>query len=115
MIRRSTRPSLIRLATDFLSSAWGIEAKLARLAVLGDVYPSDRLGLVRSLAQFLRQFVQPLFFAVRLDHREGYPVDAFHATVDTAAMVGVGQDVLAINLVVEGVEPVARRSLRFGV
>ena len=81
----------------------------------GDVHASDRLGSVRLVPEFFRQFVQPPVHAVRLDVREGLAVDPRCAAVGTAAGVGEPQDVAAVHLVVQRVEPIVGRVLRFGV
>jgi hypothetical protein len=71
--------------------------------------------LIRSHPQFGRQFVQPPFAAVRLDVLEGLAVDSRCAVVGAAAQVGELQDVSSIHLVVQSVEPITGRSLRFGM
>ena len=82
---------------------------------LGDVHPPDRRRTVRPALQLLRQFAQPPLQPIRLDVLERLPVHARRSLIGLAAVVGEGQHVLAVHLVVQRVEPVARRSLRFGV
>ena len=80
-----------------------------------DEHAPDRLGTIRFVLEFFRQFVQPPIFSVRLDVRETLAVDPLCAVVDTTADEGPLQDVSPIQLVVQSVEPVVRRVLRFGV
>ena len=80
-----------------------------------EVHPTHGLGLVRLASQVTRQFVQPAFHAIRLDVVEGLAVDPRRPTVGTAAAEGDLQDVPTVHLVVEGIEPIAGRSLRFGM
>jgi hypothetical protein len=80
-----------------------------------DVHASDRLGTVRSLAEVVRQFVQPSVQAVRLDVLERLAVDPRCAAVATTARVGPLQNVAAVHLVVQRVESIGGRLLRFGV
>jgi hypothetical protein len=80
-----------------------------------DPYPPHGLRTIRSLPQFFRQFVQPPPPAILLDVRERLVVDPTGAPVLPAAVVGPSQHVGAVHLVVEQVEAIARRSLRFGM
>src|SRR3954454_1185388 len=58
---------------------------------------------------------EPLLPARRFDRREGDPVDAWRALVGTRQIVGVAQDVLATDLVVEQVEAERRLVLRLEI
>jgi hypothetical protein len=80
-----------------------------------DVNTTHGLRLVRLAPQVVRQFVQPLLHAVRLDVRERLAVDPRRTTVGTAAVEGEFQDVATVHLVVQQVGAVAGRSLRFGM
>ena len=80
-----------------------------------DVNPPHRHAVDTFFSQFLRQFVQPRSRAVRLDVRERLAVDPRCAAVGTAALVGEFQNVSSVHLVVERVEAIAGRSLRFGM
>ena len=80
-----------------------------------DEHASDRPGTIRSVLEFLRQFVQPPVSAVRLDVRKALAVDSRCPAIIAAADEGPLQDVSAIQFVVQRVEPVVRRVLRFGV
>jgi hypothetical protein len=62
-----------------------------------------------------RQFAQPSLHPVRLDGLEVLTVHARRALVGAALSIGVRQNVLAADLVVEGVEAVAGFCLRFRV
>ena len=78
-------------------------------------HASHGVRSIRSLPQFGRQFVQPPVAAVRLDVLEGLAVHPRRAVVGTAAQVGELQDVSSVHLVVQPVEPIPGRSLRFGM
>ena len=82
---------------------------------LGDVSSTNRLRTIRLRPERLCQFAQPSLHTVGLDVRELLPVHPRCAIVGFAAEVGVSQDVLAVHLVVQRVESIARRRLRFGV
>jgi hypothetical protein len=81
----------------------------------GDENATHGLRLVRLPSQVIRQFVQPLRDAVRLDVRERLAIDPRRATVGAAAVEGEVQDVATVHLVVKRVEAIAGRSLRFGM
>ena len=55
------------------------------------------------------------FPAIRLDVVERLAVHTRRAVVDAAAGVRECQDVTAVHLVVEGIEAIVRRALRFRV
>ena len=80
-----------------------------------DEHTAHRVRSIRSLSQFGRQFVEPSVSPVRLDVLEGLAVHPRGAVVGATAQVGEFQDVPAIHLVVQPVEPIPRRSLRFGM
>ena len=80
---------------------------------LRNPHPSDCLGSIRLPVQFVRQFTKPAVFPIRFDVRKVLPVHARCALVGLAPIVGVPQHVLAIQLVVQKVEPIAPRTLRF--
>src|SRR4051794_39458457 len=80
-----------------------------------DEHASHRVRSIRSLLQFGRQFVEPSVAPIRLDVVEGLAVHPRGAVVGAAAQVGELQDVPSIHLVVQPVEPIPRRSLRFGM
>ena len=80
-----------------------------------DEHATHGVRPIRSLSQFGRQFVEPSVSPVRLDVREGLAVHPRGAVVGATAQVGELQDVPAIHLVVQPIEPILRRSLRFGM
>ena len=80
-----------------------------------DVHSSDRVRPVSLLPERKRQFAQPSLDPVRLDVLEVLTVHARRALVGAALGIGVCQNVLAADLVVEGVEAVAGFCLRFRV
>lgn len=89
-------------------------AQRSLLAVrLGEVNPPHRERPIRSLLQFARHFIQPPIQAVGLDVLERLAIHPRHAAVGTAPDVGEFQDVAAVHLVVQHVEPITGRSLRF--
>ncbi|MBI3821271.1 MAG: hypothetical protein HY289_01170 [Planctomycetes bacterium] len=71
-------------------------------------YPNspDCLRLIRLLFEFLRQFTQPLLFAVLLDVFERLPIHARSAPVLPATRQGMFENVEAVHLVVERVETI---------
>jgi hypothetical protein len=71
--------------------------------------------LIGSAFQLLRQFVQPTLYTVRLDVLERLIVHSCCSAIGFAARVGECQNVLAVHLVVQGMEANAGRSLRFVV
>src|SRR5580693_109458 len=81
--------------------------------------PTVRLSLnyctVSLLSERKRQFAQPSLHPVRLDGLEVLTVHARRALVGAALGIGMRQNVLAADLVVEGVEAVAGFCLRFRV
>jgi hypothetical protein len=76
---------------------------------------SDRVRSVSLLPERKRQFAQPPLDPVRLDSLEVLTVHARRALVGAALGIGVRQNVVAADLVVEGVEAVAGFCLRFRV
>jgi len=91
-------------------------AQRALLAVgFRNVHATHRLRLVRLLLEFFRQFLQPLRHSVCFDGRKRLPIDARRSLIHQTALPGSPQYVLAIHLVVQGVEAVLGFSLRFGM
>src|SRR5262245_420991 len=82
---------------------------------LRDHHPSHRLGPIRLLPQILAQPKQPLLPALLLDLLESHPIHPRRAPVLPGERVGVGQDVLAPDLVVELVEAEPRLRLRLEI
>ena len=78
-------------------------------------HSSDRIRSVLLVPERKRQFAEPPLHAVRLDIREVLTVHARCALVGAALGPGMGQDVLAADLVVQRVEAVAGFGLRFRV
>src|SRR5262245_28670026 len=95
---------------------WHPDPQRTLLAIrFGDEHATHGGRAIRSLPQYSRQFVEPAVAPVRLDVLEGLAVPPRGAVVGTAALVGELQDVPPIHLVVQPVEPIPRRSLRFGM
>src|SRR5215510_4862773 len=82
---------------------------------LRDHYPPHRCRPVRLRDELVSDLGEPLLQPRRLDHRERDPVHTWCACVRTGKLIGVGQDVLAINLVVEQIEAVRRFRLRLAI
>jgi hypothetical protein len=78
---------------------------------LRDQHPPHRCRPVRFRDNVLRPLLPPC----RLDHREGRSIHARRAPVRTGKHVGVGQNVLTVNLVVELIETKRWFSLRLGI
>jgi hypothetical protein len=76
------------------------------LAGLRDQHPSNALWTIRLTSEFFRQFTQPTLYPVFLDLREILAVHTGCAAVGFAAPVGKQQDVLAVHLVMQGVEAI---------
>jgi hypothetical protein len=74
---------------------------------LGNIHPPNGRRSRRAALEFPRQFTQPPLPPVRLDVLEPLPVYTRRTPVDAAAVVGQGQNDLAVHLVIQGVEPVA--------
>jgi hypothetical protein len=79
------------------------------------VHPPDRLGSIRLLPEGFRQSPKPALYPVRLNVLETFLVHARRPLVGFAAGVGVLQNVSAVYLVVEEVEPILGLFLRFGM
>ena len=96
---------------------WGhSDAQRALFAIaFRDEHTTHGVWLIRSFPQFRRQFVEPTVATIRFDVVEGLAISSRCAVVRTAPQVGELQDVPSIHLVVEPVEPIPRRSLRFGM
>src|ERR1700738_467802 len=78
-------------------------------------HPPHRIGPLRLRNQFLAQARQPPLQARRLDPRKGHSVPARRTRICSGQRIGVSQDVLAVNLVVEQVEAEGRLRLRLTV
>src|ERR1700716_2170123 len=78
-------------------------------------HPPHQVGPVRLRNQFLAQASQPPLQARRLDLGKGHSVPARRARICSGQRIGVAQDVLAVNLVVEQVEAEGRLRLRLTV
>ena len=94
----------------------GRDAQRPELAVgLRDEHSSDRVRSVSLLPERKRQFAKPPLHPIRLDVREVLTVHTRRALVRAALGIGMRQNVLAADLVVQGVEAIAGFCLRFRV
>jgi hypothetical protein len=78
-------------------------------------HSSDWLRPVGLLPERKRQFSQPPLDPISLDVRKILAVDARRALIGAALGIGMRQNVLAADLVVQGVEAIAGLRLRFRV
>src|SRR5262249_30282012 len=79
------------------------------------VHSSDGVRSVSLLPERKRQFAKPSLDPIRFDIREGLTVHTRGALVRAALGIGMGQDVLAADLVVQGIEAIAGFCLSFRV
>src|SRR5215510_7280444 len=79
------------------------------------VHSSDGVRSVSLLPERKRQFAKPSLNPIRLDIREGLTVHTRGTLVRAALGVGMSQDILAADLVVQGVEAIAGFCLSFRV
>jgi RNA-directed DNA polymerase len=78
-------------------------------------HPPHRIGPIRLRDQFLAQTRQPCLQALLLDLRKTHPVHTRGARIRASQPVGVAQNVLATNLVVEHIEAEGRLRLRLTI
>jgi hypothetical protein len=78
-------------------------------------HSSDRLRSVSLLPERKRQFAKPPLYPIGLDVREVLSIHTRCALVRAALGIGMSQDVLTADLVVQGVEAIAGFCLRFRV
>ena len=84
-----------------------IDAGLGFIWRISDEHSSDGIRSVSPLPERKRQFAKP--YPIRFDVREVLTVHPRCALVGAALGIGMGQDALSADLVVQGVEAVARR------
>ncbi len=78
-------------------------------------HSSDRVRSVSLLPERKRQFAKPPLHPIDLDVREVLTGHTRRALVGAALGIGVRQDVLTADLVVQGVKSIADFCLRFRV
>jgi retron-type reverse transcriptase len=94
----------------------GRDAQRPEFAVrLRNEHSSNRIRSVRPLPERKRQFAEPPLHPIRLDVRELLTIHTRCALVGAALGIGMNQDVLAADLVVQGVEAIPGFCLRFRV
>src|SRR5450631_1298039 len=87
----------------------------ASAIALRDHHPPHRIGPIRLRDQFLAQARQPCFQTLLLDLREGHSVHTRSPRIGAGQPVGMTQNVLAANLVVEHIEAEGRLRLRLAI
>ena len=80
-----------------------------------DEHSSDGLRSISLLPERKRQFAEPPLGPISLDLRKILAVDPRRALVGAALGIGMRQNVVAADLVVQGVEAIAGLRLRFRV
>src|SRR5262249_2021153 len=78
-------------------------------------HPPHWVRPIRLRDQFLAQACQPLLQARRFDCREAHSIHTRCSRIESGQRIGVPQNVLAVNLVVEQVEAEGRLRLRLTV
>ena len=92
----------------------GRDAQRPEFAIgLRDEHSSDGVRSVGLLPERKRQFTKPPLHPVRLDVRKVLTVHARCALVGAALGIGMCQNVIAADLVVQGVEAVAGSAFAF--
>src|SRR6266851_5713920 len=81
----------------------------------GDHHPPHRIRSICLRDQFRAQARQPCFQALLLDASKRHPIHTRRTRIDAGEPIGVDQDVLATDLVVEQIEAEGRLRLRFAV
>ena len=100
---------------DYSVPDWGNTERPLPAPGLRDHDPPHGLRLVAPGAEFVPEFRQPLLPPPQFDPREGQAIDARRALVGFRQVVRMGQDVLAVDLVVEQIKAVVRFVLRLAV
>jgi hypothetical protein len=94
----------------------GRDAQRPEFAIgLWYVHSSDGVRSIGFLPERKRQFAKPPLHPIRLDVREVLTIHTRCALVGAALGIGMRQDVLTANLVVQDVEAIAGFCLRFRV
>src|SRR5262249_59046810 len=78
-------------------------------------HPPHWVRPIRLRDQFLAQACQPLLQARRFDCREAHSIHTRCSRIESGQRIGVPQNVLAVNLVVEQVEAEGRLRLRLTI
>src|SRR5262249_16845016 len=97
-----------------ITDGWNAERTLAS-SILRYHHPPHRIGPVRLRDQFLAQACQPCLQALFLDLLEGHPIHTRRSRIGAGELVGVQQNVLATDLVVEHIEAESRLCFRLAV
>src|SRR5215510_7647722 len=98
-----------------IANGGNAERTLAFAIRFWDHHTPHRIGPIRLRDQFLAQACQPPFQAPLLDLHESYSVNARSTRIGAGRPVGVVQNVLATDLVVEHVEAESRLRLRLAI
>ena len=109
-LQHQFRGGLHHAVPDRRDAEWSLAA-----AGLRDHHPSHRLGLIRLGSQFRLDAGQPVLQPRRLDRREAHAINAWCALVGAHQVIRMAQNVRAVDLVVEQVEPEVRLRLRLEI
>jgi hypothetical protein len=71
--------------------------------------------LIGLLSERKRQFTTPSLHTIRFDIRKILTIHTWSALIGAAAGIGMRQDVISLNLVVQRIETIVGFSLRFCV
>src|SRR5215831_3150850 len=113
-LQRSVQVPALPPHTDPISHAR--DAQRPEFAVgLRYIHSSDWLWPISLLPERKRQFSQPSLDPIRLDIRKILAVDARRALIGATLGIGMRQNVVAADLVVQSVEAIAGLRLRFRV
>ncbi|APG15386.1 hypothetical protein BKD09_44600 [Bradyrhizobium japonicum] len=99
---------------DPVPDCWDTERTFAA-AGLRDHHPPHRIGPIGLRDEFIAQASQPCFESRRVDLFESYSVHSRRTRVGAGQLVGMAQNVLAADLVVQHVEAEGRLRLRLTI
>src|SRR5215471_16388668 len=98
-----------------ITKGWDTERALASAIWLWDYHAPYRIGPVRLRNQFLAQARQPCLQAFLLDLRKRYLIHTWRSRIGAGEPVGMQQDVVPANLVVEHIETEGGLRLRLAI
>src|SRR5439155_17131256 len=113
--QRSVQHELGGSLNHALADRRNTERTLASAVRFRDHHPPHRIGPVCLRDQFLAQARQPCLHARRLDLREGHPIHPRRTRIVASKRIGMAQDILSANLVVEHIEAESGLRLRLAI